>query len=157
MQELFRSIPQVFKDFQDNEAANAAIVFAAWRRISGETLGNHAVPVRFDKKKLVIAVSSDTWRKQVADLSSQMIFRLNAALGMSLVTLIEFRVDAKAVKGKRLETCESESSDKEYNEIAMKAVTKNIRLAAEAITDKNFRYQFLLAAGSSLIRNMPVK
>lgn len=151
MQDLFRSLPLVFNDFEDNEAAKAAVVFAAWRRISGEMLGNHAVPVGLIKK-LVVAVSSSTWQKQIEDLSGQMIFRLNAALGMSLVTFIEFRVDAKSVDEKRRENLASASSGKENNELAMRAVTAKIRLAAQAITDENLRNQFLLAAGTSLAR-----
>jgi len=152
MQDFFRSLPQVFKGFAGNEAANEAIVFAAWRRISGETLGNHAIPVLLDRKKLVIAVSSGTWKKQVEDLSGQMIFRLNSSLGTSLVSFIEFHVDANAVEKERQGTVASALSKAANNEMATKAVTKEIRLAAEAITDKNLRNQFLLAAGSSLAR-----
>ncbi len=152
MQSVFRSLPQVFKDFEDNEAANEAIVFAAWRRISGDSLGSHAVPVSLEKKRLTIAVSSETWKKQVEDLSGHMIFLLNATLGCSLVTFIEFRVDAKAVKKEGRKALANRFSEAEYNEIAMKQITAGIHLAVKAITDKNLRNQFLLAAGSSLAR-----
>ena len=45
MQHIFRSLPEVFKDIDGGKFANEAVVFAAWRKIAGETLGQHAVPM----------------------------------------------------------------------------------------------------------------
>lgn len=152
MQNIFRSIPEVFKDLEGNEAANEAAVFAAWRKISGESLGDHAVPLRLIKKKLLIAVASETWRKQIHDLSAQMIFKLNSVLGTSLVTFVEFRIDAAAVERERSKTANPQMSEAELKAIALKHVTPDLRHAAETIADKKLRYNFLLAAGSSLAR-----
>ena len=153
MQDLFRSLPQVFKEFKGSEAANEAVVFAAWRRMAGETLGSHAVPFRLEKKKLFIAVSSETWRKQVEDLAGQMVFQMNSALGSSLVTFIEFRVDPKTVAEKRPKNLLALESEDELNAAAMKVISPGLKAAAETITDERLRQKFLLAAGSSLSRN----
>ena len=157
MQNIFRSIPEVFKDFDGNEAANEAVVFAAWRKISGESLGDHAVPLRLIKKKLLIAVASETWRKQIQDLSAQMIFKLNSVLGASLVAFIEFRIDAAAVEAERSRTENSQMSASELKAIALKEVTPDLLRASETITDERLRYNFLLAAGSSLARKTQEK
>lgn len=151
MQHIFRSLPEVFKDIDGREAADEAVVFAAWRKISGETLGKHAVPLKLIKKKLFVAVTDNNWRRQIEDLSSQMIFKLNSALGSSLVTYIEFKVDAKAVADAKRNII-AETSDAEANAIAKKAVTAGIRKAANSITDEKLRESFLLAAGSGLAR-----
>jgi len=153
MQDFFHSLPLIFKDFEGNAPANEAVVFAAWRKIAGEALGSHAVPLRLDKKKLIVAVSSDTWRKQIEDLSGQIIFQLNSVLGTALVTFIDFRVDPKSVEKGRREKRASEFSEAEQIAIAMREVSQNLRLAAQTIADETLRKQFLLAAGSSLERN----
>ena len=151
MQHIFRSLPEVFKDIDGGEFANEAVVFAAWRKIAGETLGQHAVPFKLIKKKLFVAVPDNNWRRQIEDLSSQMIFKLNSKLGSSLVTFIEFKIDAEIVEKARRKD-DAETSKAEVNAIAKKEITSGLRQAAEAITDKKLRESFLLAAGSGLAR-----
>lgn len=151
MQHIFRSLPEVFKDIDGGEAANEAVVFAAWRKISGETLCNHAVPFKLIRKKLFVAVPDNNWRRQIEDLSSQMIFKLNSALGSSLVTFIEFKIDAEIVENAR-QSAAVETSAVEANAIAKKEITSGLRQAAKAIADEKLRESFLLAAGSGLAR-----
>ena len=152
MQHIFRSLPDVFKDLDGNESANEAVVFAAWRKISGESLGEHAVPLRLIKKKLLIGVSDNNWRRQLEDLSGQMIFKINSVVGSSPVTFIEFRINAKAVEEARRRNVSPETADVEARAIAKKAVTSSLRKAAEAIKDNKLRETFLIAAGSGLAR-----
>jgi len=153
MQHIFRSLPEAFKDFEGSEAAQQAIVFAAWKIIAGETLARHAVPVRLNKKKLVIAVSSDVWLKQIKDLSAQMIFKLNTSLGASFVNFIQFCIDAKAVDIERNKAVLSKIEEAELKAAALREITPELRRAAETIADEKLRYNFLLAAGGCLARN----
>ncbi|MBC7900393.1 MAG: DUF721 domain-containing protein [Saprospiraceae bacterium] len=155
MQHIFRSLPEVVKEIAGGESAREAIVFAAWRQISGETLGEHAVPFKLIKKKLFIAVSDNNWRRQIEDLSGQMIFKLNSALGSSLVTFIEFKIDAKAVEEARRKTL-VKTSDAEAKAIAKRQITAGLRHAAETISDVKLRESFLLAAGSGLARKKAI-
>ena len=156
MNELFRALPALLKEFDDNEAVREAVVFAAWRKIAGDALRDHAVPNHLFKKHLVIAVSSETWRKHLEHLAGQMIFKINSKLGSAVVTFIEFRVDENAVKVERakyLRSADQIISD----ETALGEVTPKMRHAADAIKDDNLRYQFLLAAGSCLVRKKKMK
>ena len=157
MNDLFRALPALLKQFDENEALREAVTFAAWRRIAGETLRPHAVPLRLFQKHLIIAVSSETWKKHLEHLSGQMIFKLNSALGRAVVTFIEFRVDERAVAEERAKNRTSELSAEELEEIALEEVTPKMRRAADAIKDDNLRYQFLLAAGSCLARKKNLK
>ena len=152
MQHVFRSLHGVLKDLEGGEAGREAVVFAAWRQIAGGPLGQHAVPLRLDKKKLLVAVSNDIWRKQIGDLSAQMIFKLNSILGGSLVTFIEFCVDAKAVESDRSGRAHLQIPVSDLKADALKHVTPRLRRAAESITDERLRHEFLLAAGCSLAR-----
>ena len=101
MEDLVRALPALLKEFEENETVREAVVFAVWRRAAGESLRGHAVPVRLFQKHLIVAVTSETWKKHLEHLSGQMIFKLNSALKQAAVTFIEFRVDEETVLQER--------------------------------------------------------
>jgi len=152
MQDLFRALPKLLKEFEDTEEVREAVVFAAWRRIAGESLGEHTVPLRLFNKHLIIAVADKMWKRHLETLSGQMIFKINSILSQPIVTFIEFRIDAETLEAKRAEHRQQKLTDEQLNEIALDQVTPKLRSSADAITDDNLRYQFLLAAGSCLAR-----
>ncbi|MDQ2746762.1 MAG: DUF721 domain-containing protein [Acidobacteriota bacterium] len=157
MQDLFRALPKLLKDFEDTEEVREAVVFAAWRRIAGESLSGHTVPFRLFNKHLIIAVADKTWKRHLESLSGQMIFKLNSVLGQPIVTFIEFRIEAATLEAERAKHQRQTLSEEELNEIALDQITPQMRRAADAIADDNLRYQFLLAAGSCLARKDRLK
>ena len=158
MQELFRALPALLKEFDDNEDVREAVVFAAWRKIAGDALRERAVPYRLFKKHLIIAVMSDTWKKHLEHLSGQMIFKINSALSAAVVTFIEFRVDEEAVYADRAKQGGAGySQSKKEPDDPLANITPKMRHSADAIKDENLRYQFLLAAGSCLERKKRIK
>jgi hypothetical protein len=157
MNELFRALPALLRQMEDNESLRQAVVFAAWRRIAGEGLREHAVPLRLYQKHLIVAVMSETWKKHLEHLSGQMIFKLNSTLEQPLVTFIEFRVDEETVKQERAKYPKETVDAEKQRQIALEQVTPKMRHAADAIKDENLRYQFLLAAGSCLARKKNMK
>jgi len=157
MHELFRALPALLREFEDNQELRQAVTFAAWRKIAGEALREKAVPHRLFKKHLVIAVMSDTWKKHLEHLSGQMIFKINSVLGAAVVTYIEFRVDEQAVTDERAKYRKSIIPDKNAEQKALNELTPKLRLSADAIKDDHLRYQFLLAAGSCLVRKEKMK
>lgn len=157
MQDLFRALPALLKEFDDNETVREAVVFATWRKIAGESIGENAVPFRLFKKHLIVAVKHETWKRHLERLSGEMIFKLNSAFGSAVVTFIEFRVDEKSVERERGINKKSKISVEELEDIALDEVSPNLRRAADAIKDDNLRYQFLLAAGSCLARKKKLK
>ncbi|MDQ3798398.1 MAG: DUF721 domain-containing protein [Acidobacteriota bacterium] len=157
MNELFRALPALLRQMEDNESLRQAVVFAAWRRIAGEGLREHAVPLRLFQKHLIVAVMSETWKKHLEHLSGQMIFKLNSTLEQPLVTFIEFRVDEETVKEERAKSQKKALDDERQRQVALEQVTPQMRRAADRIKDENLRYQFLLAAGSCLARKKNMK
>jgi len=157
MEALFRALPKLLKEFEDNENVREAVVFAAWRRIAGESLSEHTVPFRLFNKHLIIHVADKTWKRHLETLSGQMIFKLNSALGQAIVTFIEFRVDEESLSAERAKHHKTQMTDEEQREIALEEVTPKLRRSADAIKDDNLRYQFLLAAGSCLARKKNLK
>ena len=152
MLDLFRTLPGVLNDMENAELIREAVVFAAWRRVVGDALAEHAVPVKLDKTKLAVAVSNITWKRHLEDLCSQMIFKLNAALGSPLVTFIDLHVDETAVLRGRQKAAGASGREDEFRRAAEAEVSPDLIAAAASITDPEFREQFLLAAGKCLVR-----
>jgi hypothetical protein len=152
MNELFRALPKLLKEFEETKEIREAVAFAAWRKIAGDALHEHAIPICLYDKHLIVAVADKTWKRHLESLSGQMIFKLNSALGQAIVTFIEFRIDEETVRNERAKTRKKQISDEEQREIALEEVTSKLRVSADVIKDDNLRYQFLLAAGSCLAR-----
>jgi hypothetical protein len=147
MQELFRAIPELIGRFKDNDQVLSAFVFTAWRRTAGEMLRERTEPLEYSQKRLTLAVENTTWKRHLEDLSGDMLYRLNAALGQGVVTFIEFRVDQAAVR-KIVEEKDSPRTGPDPTQ----AVSPSLRRAAEAIRDERLREQFIDAAGAYLSR-----
>jgi hypothetical protein len=157
MNELFRALPALLKEFEDNEDLRQAVVFAAWRKIAGEGLLERAVPFRLFQKHLIIAVESEMWKRHLESLCGQMIFKINSALGQALVTFVEFRVDEETIREERRKNRKNLIDEETMREMALERLTPKLRVAADAIKDDNLRYQFLLAAGSALVQKERLK
>jgi hypothetical protein len=152
MDELFRAIPKILQTAGASEAVYEAAAFAAWRKVTGETFRTNAVPFRLYQKNLIVAVPDAAWQKQLEELSSQLIFRINSLLGQAVVTFIEFRIDPMTVKRERAKFEEKKMSKEEHELRAMQKTVGTISKAAQEIKNENLRRRFLIAAGSYLER-----
>src|SRR5829696_9211003 len=101
MEDLFQSLPKLIRAAGESEEVLEAASFAAWRRVAGEALRGCAVPFRLYRKTLVVSVPDATWRRQLEQVSPQLVFRLNSLLGQAAVTYVEFRVDPQTVRAER--------------------------------------------------------
>ncbi len=149
MNELFRALPALLKQFEDNDLVREAVVFAAWRKVAGPSLRRHAVATGFGDERLYVATADPTWQRHLEQLAGQMIFRLNSVLGQAVVRYIEFRVDAASVNR---ELAAGDDLDRIDSEKALAEVNEKMRNSAEGIKDDELRRRFLLAAGSCLAR-----
>ncbi len=157
MDDLFRTLPKLLKEFDDNEELRESVTLAAWRKIAGQSLLKHAVPFRLFNKHLIVAVRDNMWKRHLELLSGQMIFKINSVLGQAIVTFIEFRIDEETVVRENDDKRNSKFTNEQLAEIALEKVTPKLRHSADAIKDDNLRYQFLLAAGSCLARKERLK
>jgi hypothetical protein len=151
MEELIRLIPNILRAANNAEEVLEAATLAAWRRVAGEGLREHAVPFRLYEKTLIVAVADANWRNQMEGMSRKLLFRLNSMLGQAAVTYIEFRVDPQTVDKMREESSHRESEREEFEARALESAA-GLLSAAENIKDEKLRRKFLLAAGSCLER-----
>jgi hypothetical protein len=150
MLDIFRTLPGILDNIEGAEMVREAVVFAAWRRIAGDALAEHAVPLRLTNGRLFIAVSNLMWQRQLKDLCGQMLFKLNAALGTPTVNFIELEIDEQAVLSQRSK--DSALSESEFRMQAEREISPELANAADAIEDAELRRTFLLAAGNCLVR-----
>ena len=143
MQDVFSTLPKMLKDVEGSEALREAFVFAVWKRIAGEALSAQTSPLELRGTRLKVAVSDKTWQRHLQDLSSQMLFKLNAAAGTRTVEFIEFVIDANTVTQNR---CRSTALQNEA------PVPDDLKAAAGSIVDEGLRREFLAAAGNCLAR-----
>jgi hypothetical protein len=148
MQDILSALPAFLDQHSDNEDVRRAVVFAIWRRVSGDGLRCHAIPVELAGTSLRVAVADRSWQRNLEQLAPEMIFRMNFILCDQRVRSIEFVIapaeldqGAGSVRGR----AESEAA-------ALDQINEQIRKAADAITDDHLRRKFLLAAGSCLAR-----
>ena len=152
MEHLFRALPTLLNEFDDNESVREAVVFAAWKRTAGDLLCEHSAPVKLEEKHLSIAVPNVMWQRHLQDLAGQMLFQLNSALGSAAVTFIDFVVDedfviehCRSIRKIPMANVDSPESDSR--------ITVDLLLRSEAIEDNDLRRSFLQAAASCIERN----
>ncbi len=150
MEDLFQSLPKLLRAAGESEEVLEAASFAAWRRVAGEALRGCAVPFRLYNRRLIVSVPDTTWRKQLEQVSPQLVFRLNSLLGQAVVTYVEFRVDPQTVREERRRL--RANDDRPGAEEAALGRAAELDTAAEAIHDEDLRRRFLLAAGSCMNR-----
>lgn len=152
MDDLFRTLPKLLRAAGETEEVLEAAALVAWRRVAGEGLRAQAVPFRLYRKTLIVSVADATWQKQLEAMSGQLLFRLNSLLGQAVVTYIEFRIDPKTVRTERKAVQAETTNRVEQERRALKSISGDIAVAADAIHDEDLRRRFLLAAGSCIDR-----
>jgi hypothetical protein len=151
MEDLFKSLPKLLRAAGESEEVLEAASFVAWRRVAGEALRGCAVPFRLFNRRLVVSVPDTTWRKQLEQVSPQLVFRLNSLLGQAVVTYVEFRVDPQTVREERARLRSTAYERLDAEEAALDRAAE-LDDAAHAIHDETLRRRFLLAAGSCMNR-----
>ena len=152
MDDLIRALPKLLRAAGDTEEVLEAAALVAWKRVAGEGLRTQAVPFRLYRKTLIVSVADATWQKQLEAMSGQLLFRLNSLLGQAVVTYIEFRIDPQSVNMERARAQAQRLNRAELERRALKSVSGEITVAADAIHDDDLRRRFLLAAGSCIDR-----
>lgn len=141
MRAILETLPKLLKQLPD-EKSREAVVFAVWPTVIGEHLRERSAPKRLDENILQIAVANVDWKKEFQQHASSIIFKLNGALGTSVVKRIEFIVDPAAIKQM------NRAAKSTRSEPALDLVSKSVIAAADGITDEQLRLHFIEAAAA---------
>ncbi len=145
MESLIKALPALLKASGAPEEVAEAACVAMWKHAVGEALSSHTLPVQLREQKLTIVVDDNLWKKQLEQMRAQLLFRLNAVLGQSVVKSIELRIDPKTLAASRPAAPESHAAFK-------RAAPTELLGVAAAIDDQDLRRAFLGAATSCLTR-----
>ena len=147
MIDLSRLLPKLLNATESNPELAETVAKLAWTRAAGDGLRNHAVPFRLYRSTLIVSVADAIWQKQLRQMSSEFIFRINKLLGRSVVGDIEFRIDPAAVDRMLSRIPAPRSSRKETP-----APIPELLSAASSITDPDLRDRFIRAAENCIER-----
>ncbi|HEY2847919.1 MAG TPA: DUF721 domain-containing protein [Pyrinomonadaceae bacterium] len=140
MEQLFAALPQLLKELGANHAVEVQMVFAAWRRVSGEMLNERTKPLEYFENRLIVAVEDQNWQRNLEILAPEMVAKMNGATEQGTVKFIEFRIDKKVIERQQRPVIEMTSDD----------VPDSLRAAADKIDDESLRKSFLDAAAAYL-------
>jgi hypothetical protein len=129
--------PKLLERAGDNPELAEAAAITAWKRIAGEGLEHHATPMSLRDGRLIVAVADDVWKKQLERMSKDLTFRINKLLRREVVTTIQFRVNARALKTRP----DNAAASRKH----VRPPTDVIASAAE-IEDVDLRERFIRAA-----------
>lgn len=146
MDNLIKTLPAILAAAGASEEVAEAGCIAAWKHIVGERLGSQAVAVQLQNKKLVVVVEDRIWQRQLEQMRGQLLFRLNALLGQTLVKSIELRIDPKTLAKAR------RARDGSKKERPDHKIPAELLAAAAGIEDVALRRAFLGAATSCIRR-----
>jgi hypothetical protein len=144
MDQLIKALPSLMRAAGKNHEVALAAAQAAWNHACGELLRKHTVVTGFQDRKLTVAVGDGVWKRQLERMSPQLLYRLNALLGSSEVTFIEFEVNARAV-----DELNNKANEPKVDS-SPAPVPAELLGDAASIRDPNLRRAFLGAAGTSL-------
>ncbi len=155
MHGILASASAILRQIDTDGIAAETIVFAAWRRCVDGALAEHIVPMKLERDRLIAAVSSETWRRNVADLGPELAARINTLLGSQAVGFIEFRIDAAVVRDHRKNVKKMNRGGRAGRSAASE-IAPSLQASAEAISDEGLRTQFLAAATENLARSREI-
>lgn len=144
MESLLHMLPTMIRLAGDQDEVREQASFVAWRLSAGTQLTQTCRPFRLYRTTLVVAVTNETWKKQMESMSKTLLFKINQLLGQQVVTFIEFRLDPDHVA--------AGLPRKEPRENHEAKPDADLEAAASRIKDAELRDLFLRAA-SSAIRN----
>jgi hypothetical protein len=144
MDSLIKTLSEVLRMVGNQPEVAEAAAIAAWKKAAGEGLRQHAVPLRFEKGKLVVAVADAVWQKQLGAMNDELIYRTNKILSQPLVKEVELIIEPGM-----LSKVEERVDDEP---VLDNQVPLELWSAANAISDKELRQKFLRTATRALQR-----
>ena len=95
MELLLKTLPALLDQAGEPEMRQA-IVFALWPSVIGDQLKVHSRPLALNDSVLSIALADANWKREFEHHAKQIVYRLNAAAGRSIVRRILCVVNSEA-------------------------------------------------------------
>jgi hypothetical protein len=143
MDDFLRILSSVADRLGSTDEGKLAMIRATWRRAAGEMLSQRARPVKLDGTKLEVAVADRMWQRQLAQHTTELLFKLNSTLKDHRVSEIRYVIEPSLFAKKEVDA----ETTKPARDTAH--LSSELAAAAESIGDLSLRRQFLAAATAS--------
>ena len=140
-------LPKILERAGNNREFSEAAAIIAWKRVAGEGLSRHAKPTMLRDAMLTVEVADDVWKKQLQQMSAELISRLNKLLKREVVKAIDFRVNPAL----------SKTSTGAARQHLPEPLPDKIISSAAGIEDPGLREQFMRAATNCIDRREAVR
>jgi len=124
-----------------------AVACAIWPFAVGEQLKEHSRPVELNDRELIVAVRDLRWKREFEHNAAQIVYKLNAAAGRSILGRIKFVISTDGFTDLSAASPNADAS-------TSKAVDPKILSAAAAIADLELRNNFVAAASGCMNRTL---
>lgn len=146
MIDVSQLLPKLVTASSGNQQLLESAATLAWQRVAGQGLRNQVVPFRLYRRTLIVAVSDAIWQKQLHQMTSEFVTRINRLLGTEVIDSIEFRIDSATVEQNRT------IRDVTASDRTARIPPPEIVDASAAIKDSELRQLFTRAAANCLSR-----
>ena len=85
-------IDDVLKTYRREPDGQLMQVWQTWDRVVGDVVSKNARPAAFKGRMLLVYVTSSAWVHQLQFLKKEIIFKLNEALGKTLIDDLKFKI-----------------------------------------------------------------
>jgi predicted nucleic acid-binding Zn ribbon protein len=85
-------IEKVLRDYHGKSGGELIRVRRLWEDVVGKEIAANAQPAAFKANLLLVHVQSSTWIQQLQFLKKDILLKLNAALGKTVVEEIKFKI-----------------------------------------------------------------
>ncbi|MBV6497181.1 MAG: hypothetical protein JFAIHJKO_02318 [Pyrinomonadaceae bacterium] len=143
MEPLFSTFPSILKEVNAAPEVLESLVFSTWPAAVGELVGKRTQPLRFESKRLTVAVEDKTWKVHLEELAGQILAKLNNLCGNGSVAFVEFKIEPRSIVSNAGEQQSTPTNTE---------ISKELRLAAANIKDASLRNSFIEAATVYLSR-----
>lgn len=147
MQAILKTLPELLERIDEPEMRQA-VAIAIWPSAVGEQLKEHSRPFELNDRVLSVAVPDIRWKREFEHHAAQIVYKLNAAAGRSIIGRIECVVDANAFKNSR------EEAQELPEKTSSSAIDPKILQAAANISDTELRNNFVAAAANCMNRTL---
>lgn len=146
MNNLISLLPKLIDAAGENPELTEMVAKIAWTRAAGEGLRAQAVPLRFTKQTLTVAVADAIWQSQLGAMKGELLGQINRLLGRNLIKSIEFKIDQDAIAAMKVPATESQRPS------GLESLPLDLLSAAATIDDEELRQRFVRAAGNCIER-----
>lgn len=96
MEPIADLLPHVYRKLARDAVDEESLLLALWPGVVGEKLAARTRPLRLRGRTLIVETVAQDWRKQLAQITGDIVRRLNEAAGKAVLDDVQFLVAVRS-------------------------------------------------------------